>query len=493
MRHRHADGAKHTDLSSIKHCLQEGDAKLALQYCHELLADDPQNIQLLSFAAIASRSLGWLDNALEFINRAVTVAPSQPSLHCLLGDILLLQKRPEDALTELFKAQHLGGESAQLNFNIGSSHLSLANYEDAKVYFDRTIALEPQMEAAHVNKGLAEHSLMNLDAALDCFDAALCIDPNNVDAQWNKSHVLLTLGRYEEGFHLYENRWVHPKVVLKRRYFDSQLWLGHENLSGKTILLHAEGGFGDTIQFIRYAKLFEPDVKIIIQCQEQLTRLVSDMDLGAKVIARGEMPPPHDFNCPLMSLPLAFKTTVDSVPSFSSYLKAPGANIQFWQSTIEALRGCKVGIVAGGSSTFGNDQSRSVGLPKLIKYLPPSFNYVLLQQKVSSEERAIISSCDNMIAPAEMLKSFSDTAALCEGMDIIISVDTAVAHLGAALGKQTIILLANRPDWRWGCRGDKTPWYPSVRLLRQTGQDGWDETLMRSLPRYLDAIKLSHV
>jgi len=489
----HAESALQIGVSLVKHCLQKGDDKLALQHCLELLADNPKHIQILSFAALASRSLGWLDDALEFINRAVIIAPSHPTLYCLLGDILLMQKRPEHALVELLKAQYLGDESAQLKFNIGLAYLSLAAYEDAKVYFDRALAVDPQMVAAHVNKGLVEHSLMNLNAALGCFDSALAIDHKNLDAQWNKSHVLLTLGKYEQGFRLYETRWRHPQVALKRRRFDSQLWLGHESLSGKTILLHAEGGFGDTIQFIRYAKLFDPDVKLIIQCQKQLTHLVRSMGLEAKVITPGEMLPPHDFNCPLMSLPLAFKTTVYSVPSFSSYLRAPRTSIKFWQGTIEALRGCKVGIVARGSSTFGNDQNRSVGLPRLIKYLPPSFNYVLLQQNVSSEEREIISSCDNIIAPAEMLKSFSDTAALCEGMDMIISVDTAVAHLGAALGKQTIVLVPNRPDWRWGCSGDKTPWYPSVRLLRQTGHDGWNEALMRSLPRYLDAIELSQV
>jgi len=195
----------------------------------------------------------------------------------------------------------------------------------------------------------------------------------------------------------------------------------------------------------------------------------------------------------LMSLPLAFKTTVESIPAFSSYLKAPDVNVQFWQRTIEALRGCKVGIVARGNGSFGNDQNRSVGLPELIKHLPHSVNYVLLQQNVSSEERAIISAYDNIIAPAETLRSFSDTAALCEGMDLILSVDTAVAHLGAALGKRTIILIANRPDWRWGPTDDKTPWYPSVSLLRQTGHVGWNKTLMKSLPHYLDPVKLSQV
>ena len=481
MQHPHADSAEHIDLSSIKHCLQDGDAKLALQYCHELLANNPQHLQLLSFAAIASRSLGWLDNALEFINRAVAVAPNQPALYCLLGDILLLLKRPGDALGELLKAQHLGDNSAQLNFNIGCSYLSLANYADAKIYFDRALALDHQMTAAHVNKGLAEHSLMNLDAALDCFDAALCIDPSNLDAQWNKSHVLLTLGKYEQGFRLYETRWRHPQVILKRRNFDSKLWLGNEKLSGKTILLYAEGGFGDTIQFVRYAKLFDPDVKLVVQCQAPLINLVEDMGLEAKVITQGDMPPPHDFHCPLMSLPLAFKTTVDSVPNFSSYLKAPDASIQFWRSTIKALKGLKVGIVARGSSSFTNDQNRSVGLVKLMEYLPLNFNYILLQKDISESEQEIVMSRENLIAPAEALKSFSDTAALCELVDLVVSVDTAVGHLAAALGKATVILLPYRPDWRWGQDDTITPWYPSVQLLRQKEHGYWDQSLSECL------------
>ena len=185
MKQVHTDAAQQIDVSLVKHCLQKGDAKLALQYCHELLAEDPLNIQALSFAALASRSLGWLDDALNFINRAAVMAPNQPAIHSLMGDVLLLQKRPEDALTELLTAQHLGDRSAQINFNIGSAYLALAGYEDAINYFDQVLSIDPQMVVAHVNKGLAEHSLMNLDAALNCFDAALCIDPSNLDAQWN--------------------------------------------------------------------------------------------------------------------------------------------------------------------------------------------------------------------------------------------------------------------------------------------------------------------
>ena len=477
VKHPHANTAGQIDVALIRHCLQKGDAKLALQYCHELLADDPQHIQTLLFATLASRSLGWLDDALNFINRALALAPNQPSIHSLLGDILLLQKRPEQALGALLQARKLGDGSSQIFFHIGSAYLALARYEDAKIYFDQALAIDPLMVAAHVNKGLAEHSLMHLDAALRCFDAALCIDPGNIDAQWNKSHLLLTLGRYEEGFRLYETRWKHPQIHLKKRKFDSKLWLGQESLSGKTILLYAEGGFGDTIQFIRYAKLFDPDVKLIIQCQLPLIELVSGMRLGAEVIAPGDTPPPHDFHCPLMSLPLAFGTTIETVPRFDRYLAAPDKHIKKWGALMGQITGPKIGIVARGSSSFSNDKNRSIDLAEMLGHLPANASYVVLQKDLSNDERAFINNCDNIVAPGDALETFADTAAICTHLDQVVSVDTGVAHLSAALGVPTNILIAHRPDWRWGHCGSKTPWYPSIKLVRQSEHGNWCDVL----------------
>jgi Tfp pilus assembly protein PilF len=477
LKHPHTELAGQIDLSSVKHCLQQGDAKLALQYCHELLACDPQHIQTLLFAALASRSLGWLDDALDFIDRALALAPSQPAIHSLMGNILLLQNRPEQALGALLQAKKFGDTSAQIYFYIGSAYLALGIHEEAKNYFDQALAIDPQMVAVHVNKGLVEHSLMNLEAALDCFNTALFIDPKNIDAQWNKSHVLLTLGRYEEGFTLYETRWHHPQVALKKRNFDSKLWLGQKPLSGKTILLFAEGGFGDTIQFIRYAKLFALDVKLIIQCQVPLIELVKGMGLGAEVIAPGHTPPQHDFHCPLMSLPLAFGTKIDTVPHFDRYIYAPDGHVKKWGAFMGQMTGPKIGIVARGSSTFSNDKNRSFDLKALVAQLPQHASYVVLQKELSDEEHAFIGSCDNIIAPGEALESFSDTAAICTQLDQVISVDTSVAHLAGALGTPTTLLLAYRPDWRWGANGNKTIWYSNCILIRQTQLDGWDSVL----------------
>jgi len=467
------DNGQQLDTSLVVNCLQKGDAKLALQHCHDLLARDPQHIQTLLFAALASRSLRWLDDALDFINRAMVLAPKQPAIHSLMGDILLMQKRPEPALEALLKAHHLGDSSAQINFNIGSAYLALAAYNDAKIYFGKALSINPQMVAAHVNNGLVEHSLMKLEAALDCFDAALCIDPDNVDAQWNKSHVLLTLGNYDEGFRLYETRWAHSQLSLKKREFDSQLWLGHEDLSGKTIVLFADGGFGDTVQFIRYAKLFNSDVRVIIQCQLPLVDLIKGMGLEAVVITTGEAAPPHDFHCPLMSLPLAFKTTLHSVPAFDQYLYADPNLSKFWTDAFKHRKIPKIGVMVEGSNSFSVDQ-RGILLSELVQFLPESSSYVLLHKNTSDEDRAFLSNNDNWISPCP---NFSEAAAICEALDHVISIDTSIAHLSAALGVPTTILLPFRPDWRWGYQQSKTPWYPSAKLVRQTKHGDWREAL----------------
>tara|TARA_B100000989_G_scaffold291784_1_gene266733 strand:+ start:2148 stop:3626 length:1479 start_codon:yes stop_codon:yes gene_type:complete len=476
-KHPHSNTLRQINLSLVRSCIKQGDAKLALQYCHELLAEDPQHIQTLIFAAVASRSLGWLNDGLDFINRALVVAPNQLTILSLMGDILLQKNQPEHSLSVLLQAQKLGDSSAQISFNIGSAYLALYNYEDAKVYFDKALAIDPQMLVAHVNKGLAEHSLMNLDAALRCFDAALSIDPSNIDAQWNKSHVLLTLGRYEEGFKLYEVRQKHPQIHLKKRKFDSRLWSGREHLSGKTILLYAEGGYGDTIQFIRYAKLFDPDVKLIIQCQMSLMELISLMGISAQIIAPGDEPLSHDFHCPLMSLPLAFGTTIDTVPRFDQYMYAPYDHLGKWGAFLNQITGPKIGIVARGSSTFSNDQNRSFDLKSLVAKLSQHATYIVLQKDLSDDERAFIDSCENIIAPGKALENFSDTAAICAHLDQVISVDTGVAHLSAALGKPTLVLLAYRPDWRWGADGAVSVWYPRARLVRQTRCGNWGGNL----------------
>ena len=464
------------NLSSVRLCLQNGDIKKALYYCQLLLAKNPNNINVLLFAAIAARAMGDMNDAYQYADYATKIAPENPAPHSLLGDILLIQKKSQAALEKLLHSESLGDRSPQNLFNIGSAYLDLERFKEAKAKLDDALAINPAMAAANVNKGLAEHSLMNLESAIDCFDLALRIEPNNIDAKWNKSHVLLTKGDYQAGFRLFETRWQNPKVRLRKRTFESQLWLGQSDISGKTVLLHAEGGFGDTFQFIRYVRLFDEDVSLIIQCQKPLIDLVRNSFSNAQIIAPGDEIPDHDFHCPLMSLPLAFGHDVGTVPTFHRYIYGRKGLIQKWKSFTDKVSKPKIGLMVRGSGSFNGDK-RSIQLEKLERYLPPDAGFVFLQKELFDTERNFIDSRANWMAPCA---DFSDTAAICESLDIVISVDTSVAHLAAAMGKPTLLLLPFRPDWRWGEKGENTIWYPSCTLLRQPQHDDW-ESVFKSI------------
>ena len=474
--HSAADHANNTNLSLVRLCLQNGNPKKALYYCQLLLAKNPNNINVLLFAAIAARAMGDMNDAYQYADYATKIAPENPAPHSLLGDILLIQKKSQAALEKLLHSESLGDRSPQNLFNIGSAYLDLERFKEAKAKLDDALAINPAMAAANVNKGLAEHSLMNLESAIDCFDLALRIEPNNIDAKWNKSHVLLTKGDYQAGFRLFETRWQNPKVRLRKRTFESQLWLGQSDISGKTVLLHAEGGFGDTFQFIRYVRLFDEDVSLIIQCQKPLIDLVRNSFSNAQIIAPGDEIPDHDFHCPLMSLPLAFGHDLETVPAFHHYIYARNDLSQKWKPLIDKLGKPKIGLMVRGSGSFNGDK-RSIQLEKLERYLPSDAVFLYLQKELFDTEKNFIDSRANWMAPCA---DFSGTAAICESLDIVISVDTSVVHLAAAMGKPTLLLLPFRPDWRWGEKGEKTIWYPSCTLLRQPQHDDW-ESVFKSI------------
>ena len=232
------------------------------------------------------------------------------------------------------------------------------------------------------------------------------------------------------------------------------------------------------LQFIRYAKIFCNDVDLIIQCQTPLVKLISNMGLSARVISQGEPPPKHDYNCPLMSLPLAFGHIADSVPNFPRYIYPCSDLTQKWKLLIDKIGHFKVGVMVRGSGSF-NEDKRSIDLDKLESYLPFKAGFVLLQKELVESEEKFITSRVNWVAPCS---DFSGTAAICELLDVVVTVDTSIAHLAAAMGKPTLLLLPFRPDWRWGERGESTSWYPSCTILRQTEPNEWKTPLKSIRP-----------
>jgi hypothetical protein len=313
------------------------------------------------------------------------------------------------------------------------------------------------------------NELKQLDAALTSYDRAIELKSDYAEAYWNKSLALLLQGEFIKGFNEYEWRWKNENIkkMAGERSFTQPLWLGKESLVNKTILLYSEQGLGDSIQFCRYAMLVaELGAKIILEVQKPLVNLLQNLTGVSQLIAKGSALPEFDYQCPLLSLPLAFKTELKSIPIQKAYLKSSTAKLDVWSKRLGEKSNPRIGLVWSGSTGHKNDHNRSLTLTDVLKHLPPNFEYVSLQKEVREGDKdALIKSTIKHYG--DQLVDFTDTAALCDLMDIVISVDTSVAHLAGALGKTTWILLPYVPDWRWLLDRDDSPWYASVKLYRQ--------------------------
>ena len=252
------------------------------------------------------------------------------------------------------------------------------------------------------------------------------------------------------------------------------------SLKGKTIFLHSEQGFGDTIQFCRYTKLVaELGARIIIEVEKPLIGLLQDLAGVADLLEKGSILPPFDYHCPLMSLPLAFNTNIDSIPYSGKYLRSNKSKLTYWASKLGEKQTLRVGLVWSGNAEHKNDKHRSILLADLIKHLPLHCQYVSLQKEVREIDKSALNSNANILHFGDELNDFADTAALCECIDIVISVDTSVAHVSGAIGKETWLLLPFCPDWRWMLDRDDSPWYPSVKLYRQSNIGDWGSAFLK--------------
>jgi hypothetical protein len=257
------------------------------------------------------------------------------------------------------------------------------------------------------------------------------------------------------------------------------MWLGHESLAGKTILLHSEQGLGDTIQFCRYAKaVADKGARVVLEVPGALLSLLAGLEGVSELIVRGAEIPAFDIHCPLMTLPLAFNTDLQSIPSPGPYLVSVASKRKLWRERLGPKRRKRVGLVWSGSPAHTNDANRSMSLAELIEHLPAGCEYVCLQKEIRASDMATLSQSGIHHFENE-ISDFSDTAALCDLMDVVVCVDTSVAHLAGALGKTTWLLLPFIPDWRWLLDRDDSPWYASMRLYRQQDDRLWEPVLKR--------------
>jgi tetratricopeptide (TPR) repeat protein len=396
------------------------------------------------------------------------------ALH-LLGLTSERSGKYQDALNYLKRALLFDPENAEIHNAFGISLIAKKQYDDAIRCFQKALRIKPDLAEAYFNLGLAHQDTGKLDDAIRYFRDAIRITPDFTKAHWNLAHLLLLQGDFREGWKEYEWRWKTEDFIANQSGLPHPLWDGSD-IAGKTILLQAEQGFGDTIQFIRYAPLVSQRcAKVIVGCHKVIKSLMQSVGNVNEVIAYGEKLPEFDVRCRLLSLPAIFETNLETIPSKAPYISADRNFSEKWRKKLQndgpAL---KAGIAWAGSKEHKRDHDRSCP-PELLLPLFDIDNiaFYSLQKGEAFEETKHFTAFKNFNDYTADIQDFSDTAGIIENLDLVITVDTSVAHLAGALGKPVWTLLPFIPDWRWMLNREDSPWYPTMKLFRQPSEGDW--------------------
>lgn len=427
--------------------------------------------------ALAYHQNGHFEQAMDLYHKVLAINPCQADVLNNIGIILQRFKRDEDALKYFERALELESGHSPSLYNRGNVLRSLNRPHDAVQSYDQVLQSMPNHPEVLNNKGNALRALNRLDDAQASYQLALRHAPDYADAHWNASLSLLLAGQYQQGWQQYEWRW-ESELKAEKRAFSQLLWDGKVSLQGKTILLHAEQGFGDTLQFCRYASLVKTlGATVILEVQPQLMKVLAELNDVDVLVARGEALPKFDYHCPLLSLPKAFSTELNSIPATSAYVVSDDKRTSIWQDRLGAQSKLRVGLVWAGSATHKNDHNRSVPLQALTPIVEQEVNFYGLQKDLGEGDRQLIYQHPQIQYLGKYIKDFTDTAAIISLMDVVITVDTAIAHLAGAMGKPVWILLPYSPDWRWLLNRDDSPWYPTAKLFRQPSIGDWSSVV----------------
>jgi tetratricopeptide (TPR) repeat protein len=454
-----------------------GRAKAALAGCDKAIGLKPDYAEPWHNRGNALRALGRTEDALSSYDRAIVLRPDHAETHNNRGATLADLRRPEEALAAYDHAVALKPDYAEAHNNRGSVLRDLGRFDDALLSCDRAIELRPDSSESYYNRANASWYLGRQEAALTDFEQAIALNPDEPEAHWNQSLCQLSMGDFENGWKGYEWRW---KAGLTPPNLPGRLWLGDFPIDGKTILVHAEQGSGDSLHFCRYLPLLAARATVILGVPWPLTRLLGGLEGVSQIVVTGGKLPPFDAWIPMMSLPLAFRTTLETIPAGVPYLHADPEQESVWRRRLAALPGRKIGLVWAGAPRPGEPRSTAVDRRRsmaLQHFAPlagiPGLCFVSLQKGEPGAQTK--TPPDGLVLHdwTDELNNFADTAALIEALDLVISVDTSVAHLAGAMGKPVWIL--NRYDhcWRWLRNRTDSPWYPTARLFRQPTPGDW--------------------
>jgi tetratricopeptide (TPR) repeat protein len=499
---------------------QAGRLHEAEQIYQQILAQQPEHLDATHNLGVIASQVGRYDHAVDLIRRAITLKPDLAEAHSNLGNALKNRGLLDDAIAAYRQAIALRPNYAEAHSNLGSALREKGQLDDAIAAYCQAIVLRPDYTEAHNNLGNALRDRGQLDEAIAAYRQAIALMPHYVEAynnlgaalagngqfdeaiiayrraiqlkpdaadiHWDLAFLLLSMGRFAEGWEEFEWR-LKDETKRLRRDFSAPQWNG-EALAGKTLLLHAEGGFGDAFQFVRYVPLLRGRAaKMILECDSALVRLFSDLPGIDEIIARGQALPAFDYHIPLQSLPRLFKTDLTNIPNAVPYLKVQPENQASWKARVKNDGRLKVGLVWAGSPRAKiSDDLRTRGLDVFAPLgQMPNVRFFSLQKGPES----------NLARPPGLemtdftrdLNDFADTAALIENLDLVISVDTSVAHLAGALAKPVWVLIPFSSDFRWLMDRTDSPWYPTMRLFRQKQRNDWQGVVAEMADALMEA------
>jgi Flp pilus assembly protein TadD/ADP-heptose:LPS heptosyltransferase/glycosyltransferase involved in cell wall biosynthesis len=468
--------------------LEQGSLELANAHSQQAAALEPNDPNAYYSLGLVLEKQDKLEAAIVSYQRAIALAPNHIMALTNLGNVLQEQGKLEKSIHSLQEALALSPNNAVIHHSLGLALVEQGNWEQAIVHLHRKIALEPEAVSAHCLLGRALWLQGNHTQAIDSYRQAIQLEPDHAETHMDLACALLSMGDFHNGFSEYEWRW--QTQQFPPRSLAQPLWNG-SSLKGKTILLHHEGGFGDAIQFIRYVSLVSAyEGQIIVECPAALKRLLTEVSGIEQLIVLGEALPEFQVYAPLLSLPHILGTTLETIPAQIPYLTPPASH-SFKLEQAPGTR-LKVGLVwASGYKTKRNlvkdYQTRSCPLSVFTTLLTvTAISFYSLQVGCNAADIAQLEDNDQIQDLSCQIEDFADTAALIDQMDLVISVDTAVAHLAGALGKPVWVLLPFAADWRWMRDRQDSPWYPTMRLFRQSQPGDWEGVI----DRVTEALKL---
>ena len=418
----------------------------------------------------------WTE-ALAAYDRAIALNPGFAPAHAGRADMLLQLNRVAEALDSYDQAIKLDPKDKTTYSSRGVALQKAARFEAALASYDQAIVLDPNYPEVHFNRGTACADLRDFEGALSCYRKAVALRPDFAEAHLNLALAALKVGDYATGWSHYEWRWRNARgpILNEHRNFRQPLWLGGSSIAGKTILLHGEQGLGDSLQFCRFAeRVAGLGARVILEVPHPLSTVCTTLRGVTQVISYGDPLPDFDVQCPLMSLPLALGVTLETVSTEFPYLRSDPGKVASWQARLGQKVKPRIGLTWSGSVGARTFSARSYPLSKLLPYLTHDFEFIGLQTEITDADRKTLSESEVIRCFEDELRDFSDTAALCECLDLVVTMDTSATHIVGALGRQAWVLVPFDGDWRWLIGREDSPWYPTVRVFRQASRGDWD-------------------